>query len=354
MGISTRARRDGRLLKLRPLALAVAAAFALLWAPHGAPPAHADSVGSLSIQAPAQPEGPVGTNVTVAAAGANAGDTYQIAWGAPGGSCDSGLHNILGATATAGGDGSFTVTFAWPKEAAQVGSRYPICARDTTNSGQPLQAQQLFRVDVDHAPSASVSSSAAGQGTPGTAPFAAGSDVVVTGRYFVPGGQPLNALLLTQKAAGASQLTASGGAQALTLPDGANTQFNADSSGGFQQHLLLPKTLAPGHYFLYVVTTDGTASTLPSLVDYAEFTSAGPTPTPTATATATPVTPTVGAVTTPGTTGSTGDGGAGKTVAVVGLGGLSALLLVIGVIFLASAAALPRAGTGPGGGPMRP
>lgn len=353
----TRVCRNGR-LAARPFVLAVAAVFALLWTLHGAPTARADSGGSLSIQVPAQPEGPVGTNVTVAAQGATAGDKYQIAYVSPGGSCTSGLHTISGATATAASDGSFAVTFAWPNEAAQVGSLYPICAQDTTtNSAQPLQSQQPFRVDVDHAPSVSVSSSAAGQGTPATAPYAGGSDVVVSGRYFVPGQQPLEALLLTQKASGPGQLTASGGAQPLTLPDGTNMQFSADGSGAFQQHLLLPKSLAPGQYFLYVVTMDGTASTLPALAAYAEFTSAGPTPTPTATATATPVTPTAGVVPTPtSNTGSpgSGDGGAGKTIAVVALDGLSAVLLVLGVIFLASAAALPRTGMGQGGGPMRP
>ncbi len=349
---STRGRRPARLTP-RGLGLVATMALGLLWAAYGIPAARADSSATLVIQTPAQPEGPIGTNVTVAAQGATAGDKYQIAYVAPGGSCGSEMHNLSGATATAGSDGTFLVTFAWPKAAADVGGRYPLCAQDTTHSSPPVQSLQSFRVDADHAPSVSVAPSAPGQGTPATAAYAPGGDVVVTGHTYLPGQQPLVALLLAQKASGPSQLAASGGAQALTLPDGSNTQFSADSSGEFQQHLVLPKSLTPGQYYLYVVTMDGTASTLPSLVASTQFTSASVTPTPTMTATATPVTPTPATPTPSANNGSSSGGGSGKMLAVVGLGGLSALLLVLGVIFLASAATLPRTGAGPQGGPLR-
>jgi hypothetical protein len=78
------------------------------------------------------------------------------------------------------------------------------------------------------------------------------------------------------------------------------------------------------------VSSDGSDTTPPSLLAGQQVTVTMPAPTPTAT-TQTTTTPTA----TPASSG-------GHIAAAVGLGGLSLLLFILGVVFLVSAAALPR------------
>jgi hypothetical protein len=295
---------------------------------------------TLTIQVPAAAdgttaEGPVGAYVTVAATGLTAGDTYQLGYALVDQHCASGEQDFTPPlTKQASADGALTQWFAWPRYLQSIGTVYFICLKDTTNTTNPnVQSAQQFMVGAAQAPQITL---APGPGPDGSTPtagattFVIGGQAMLMGQNFLPGGEPLKALLLKkQYNNNPADLTSSSAVQ-LPQVDG-TTAITADGSGNVNNTtLMLPATLSAGTYWLYLVSSDGSDTTPPSLLAGQQITVMKPAATPTPTTAAT--TPTV--TLTPSSSG--------RIVAAVGLSGLSVLLFILGVVLLASAAALPR------------
>ncbi len=303
--------------------------------------ASADATPTLTISTPAPngttSEGPVGANITIVGQGFTPTDAIAIGYISVDQGCASGDFPLNPAVAvTAGADGSFTVTFPWPADAQNIGASYYLCASDTTTPGTPVQSAQQFKVDASQAPNITLKPGPGPDGAtpvPGETSFVIGGQVVLTATNYQPGGRPLKALLLkNQYSQQPSDLTDPSVVTLATV--GASTQLTADDSGAVTADLVLPSSLAEGNYWLYLVSSDGSSTIAPSLIAGQQITAQmpAPTPTPSNTPTATPhATPT-----------PTGTGGSKPVAAIVGLGGLSLLFLILGVVFLTSAAALPR------------
>lgn len=311
--------------------------------PAAMPGAHAHplvTAPSLSIVVPVPgPDniavGPVGANITVAAQNLAPGDTYQIGYATPDAQCQSGFQN-LPEMPQAAADGTFTQTLVWPTSLNAVGAVYYICAQDTTTPTNPVaQSQQRFKVDAAQAPSVSVQAVSAGTpgSTTGPATLYSGVGAAITGKNFVPGGLTLLVYLLTK------QIHSAGDLQSTPLNTLDNSPIKTQDSGDVAATVQVPPAITPGRYFLYVVSNDAQGASLPSLVAFTEVTV---TPPPT-------VTPTPKPTSTP-KSGSTGNGGNGnnnglstnRIIAIVALAVLSLVLIVLGIVLLASAAALPR------------
>lgn len=347
--------RPARALRI-VMPLAVSLALALVWAIAAttvsqAPAAHAASNAQVMILTPVvgsdnSAQGPVGANVTIQASGLTPQTSYTVGVAIAPQGCVSQFINATNQPVSADANGSFTTTFLWPKDAAAVGSSYYICVQDAT---QPvsiaLQSLQVYIVRAANAPLIDVKpapQSSGGAGTPTTGPippqgsnrFYAGEQVTITGQNFVPGGQNLSAYLTTQKITDASQLQS---ATALQTLDG--SAIVPDNNGSFSTTVVLTQNASPGKYYVYIVSQDTQSGALPSLMAEKSITIIPqPTPTPTVTVAPTPTSTPGGAGTS--TTGSNSPSNLG---AIIGLGVTSALLFIIGVILLASAAAMPRA-----------
>ena len=154
--------------------------------------------------------------------------------------------------------------------------------------------------------------------------------IALTAANYQPGGEPLKALLLNNPYSVPSDLTDSSVVTLATADS--STQLMADTTGAVSARLVLPSSLAEGNYWLYLVSSDGSPTVAPSLFAGQQIKVQKPaaTPTPSSTPKSTPgTTPKATSVTTP-------------VAVIAGLGGLSLLFLILGVVFLASAAALPR------------
>jgi len=331
------------------LALAImlcAPAFGLLNV-GAAPSAQAAALdsGAISIERPTPvvgvAEGPVGTNLYIKAVGLTAGDTYQLGYATQTATCagPGAITAIVGATPTpAESNGGFFATFAWPSDAAAVGTSYYICAQDqTTITNPPVASTDLFRVDSAAAPSFQINAVDM-NGTPLATPapsntLYAGGFVQITGNNFFPGGKHL----FVQETADPYTAPVYDPQQALKIISGAAL---SDQSGSFNLVVQLPPE--QGALYLNVVSTDGLAaganSILPSLVASQQVTIAPPpaTPTPTVKATAT-----AASTPTPAPAARKGPS-ATRVAAVIGLGSVSVLLFLIGIILLVSAAVSPR------------
>jgi len=318
------------------------------------PTAHADSSPTLTILVPApaasQAEGPVDTNVTIQAQGLSPNDTFQLGYAQAGngGSCNDGFTEFPGFIVPAQSDGTFLTTIPWPVNINSVGTIYYICAQDTTTLGTTIQSAQTYLVDSAQPPTIAVTpvlgpgngtpTAAAASPAPTPAGFVPSGQVNIAGQTFSPSGRTLLAVLLKNKAKAPTDF-ATPVATVLTLTDQATTTFASGDQGNFTVTVLLPARVAPGRYFLYVITSDGTSSAPPSLAAFQQISIVRPLPTPTPTTSPPTATPQSHG----GNTGSSERPLGGKRVAaILGLGGLSVLLFVLGVIFLASAAALPR------------
>lgn len=344
--------RPARALRI-VMPLTVSLALALVWAMAAtavskAPAARASGDPQVTILTPSASngtaQGPVGANVTVQASGVIPQLTYFVGVAIAPTGCVSQFINVTSQPITADNSGGFTTTFSWPKAAAAVGSSYYICVQDATQPSSPaFQSQQVYIVRAASAPAIDVKPApqpSVGAGTPTTGPippqgsnrYYAGEQVTIIGQNFVPGGQPLSAYLTTQKITDASQLQS---ATALQTVDG--SQIAPDNNGSFTTAVTLPQDAPPGKYYVYVVSQDTQNGALPSLMaDKSISIILQPTPTPTVTVAPSPTS-------TPGT-GTTTTGGSGPPLgAIIGLGVTSALLFIVGVILLASAAAMPRA-----------
>ena len=315
--------------------------------PAATPGAHArplDTPPALSIVVPAPgsdniAEGPVGANITVAAQNLVPGDTYHIGYATQDAQCQNGFQN-LPVTSQAAADGTFTQTLVWPTSLNAVGALYYICAQDTTTPTNPVaQSQQRFKVDAAQAPSVSVQAASAGtsSSSSGPATLYTGAGAAITGKNFVPGGLTLLVYLLTK------QVHSAGDLQSTPLNTLDNSPIKTQASGDVSATVLVPPAITPGRYFLYVVSNDGQGASLPSLVAFTEvMVTPPPTATPTAKPTSTP------------NSGGTGTGGNGNTkglstsriLAIVALAVVSLVLIVLGIVLLASAAALPRQAPG--------
>ncbi|MGH7194747.1 MAG: hypothetical protein ACREJM_14605, partial [Candidatus Saccharimonadales bacterium] len=208
----------------------------------------------------------------------------------------------------------------------------------------------IYTVRAGSAPSITVKAAPAtasnGSGTQAPIPpqgpnqYYPSSQITITGRNFVPGGQPLSVYLSTQKITTLSQLQS---AQQLQTTDG--SPITPDNNGSFTATVTLPAApgAVPGSYYVYVTSQDTqNGTTLPSLIAGKSITIVQQ-PAPTPTVTVAPPTATVRSTPT-GSGGSGGTSGGPQNLGVViGLGVTSVLLFVIGVILLASAAAMPRA-----------
>jgi hypothetical protein len=336
--VRPRGRRRAHILFALLLGLLLACIEAL---PSATPGAHARplvTAPSLSIVVPAPgsnniAEGPVGANITVAAQNLAPGDTYHIGYATQDAQCQSGFQN-LPEMPQAAADGTFTQTLVWPTSLNAVGALYYICAQDATTPTNPVaQSQQLFRVEAAQAPSVSVqavSASTSGSST-GPATLYTGVGAAITGKNFVPGGLTLLVYLLTK------QVHSAGDLQSTPLNTLDNSPIKTQDSGAVSATVQVPPAITPGRYFLYVVSNDGQGASLPSLV---AFTEVMVTPPPT-------VTPTPKPTSTPNS-GATGNGNNPKgfstkhIIAIVALAVLSLVLIVLGIVLLASAAALPR------------
>ncbi|HEX9067422.1 MAG TPA: hypothetical protein VF807_01545 [Ktedonobacterales bacterium] len=345
MGIGQQ--RQSRPVGVRHLARAVALLLALplfIVAITQAPVAHADS-GSMTIVLPAPASGvssgPVGTNVSIKGTGIG-GHHYQLGV-TTGATCD-GDQTMNGVAFTADGSGAFALTFSWPADFNGVGTVYRLCADDTTTQPAPaatpsptptpfpsIMATQRFRVMDGLAPTISLSPVAPSDSTPVPTPpsgsyFASGK-VQVSGAHYLGNSPKLKAYLLTDQRVDPGTLQ---NAAQLTTVNGLPITPNAD--GSFVTTLTLPNS-PTGNLFIAVVSSDGTASLLPSLVDTVPITvvlapTAGITPTVTNT-------PPVKVSPTPSHTsgGISGD----QIIGICGLGGLSIVLFILGVVLLAGA-----------------
>lgn len=347
---------EGHRLKQTLSGLALAGALALALGAMGpvalaAPKTNADP-GSISLDI-VQPagnnniaEGPVGANISVQG-NATAGDSINLGVASRGDGCATGFQQLNGVTATAQADGSFTATFQWPQIANNVGERYFVCAQDTTNSAIGA-SQTLFQVDSSDAPSITVTqvsdptAPTPGAGTPTPQPpsppdgsIYAGGFIEVKGQNFTPGGTPIQIVLTP------SQLTLGTALSPLPLVSGeARTTHN----GSFDIIVQAPSGQT-GQFYISATSTDGTGSTLPTLVGSESVQvvlqpTPTPGPTPTATPKASPTTDTGGT----NVKNSSGPGPA-RIIGAIALGLFSAIFFIIGVAMLISASGMGNAPT---------
>jgi hypothetical protein len=332
-------------LRLLPLALVgILAVFGLLpGAFLQAPTARASSIGTLTIVVPNPnssnaAEGPVGANVTISGTSLTASDAYQIGYATQDAGCSSGFTAFGNISVQTDANGNFSTTFAWPSSLASVGTSYYVCAQDASNN--QAQSSATFTVAAAQMPTISlqaVAGASPGPGTPSvpTSGYYPGSTVEIDGSNFLPNSVPLLVYLYTSPIQQPSDLQ-----KATQLQPVNGQNITAGSDGTIKVTVQIPYSETPGSYYLSLVSADSQVNALPSLLASASLTVAvAPTPTPTPSPS-----PTAGTGTTtvpPLTTHSTGPG-ADKVVALVGLGGLSLALFILGVVLLASAAALPR------------
>lgn len=310
----------------------------------------ADKSGSISIQIPAPSgttaSGPVGTNVSFAASGLAAGDTYQLGYALQTVTCDAGFTPFAGVSPfSPGGDGSLSSTISWPSAAGQVGSQYYLCLQDTTTSGTPdVVSTQTFQVNGSTAPSITVAATTpqtgngqGGNGNGGTT--VPDGQVTITGKNFLENVN-LAVYLVNQTKPAPNNLNT----QSQLNPDNGGP-ITPDSGGNFSATVTLPPGYAK-QWTLVVATTDGTDALPPSLMATKQINivaAATPTPTPSPTATTAPQ---------PSPTASAGTGGTGNgtnknvssaTVAgIIGLSALAIILFVAGVLLLSSTLTTPR------------
>jgi hypothetical protein len=127
---------------------------------------------TLALISPSSGQGPVGANLTFAGTHWS-GSQVSIAAATTGCASPAG---ILGQTAPKG-NGSFTVTLAWPTSLASSGTAYLLCASST--AGPPLTAAQTYRVRSSSAPALALSLTQAG----------VGQEVQIQGSNFVGASQ---------------------------------------------------------------------------------------------------------------------------------------------------------------------
>jgi hypothetical protein len=335
--------------KLRLLPLALVGALALFGLLPGAflqaPTARADSMGTISIVVPTPNAsnvavGPVGANVTITGSGLVASDTYQLGYidSSTSGGCQTATSITAFGNVSVQTDssGNFATTFSWPS-AGTVGASYYICAEDS--SSNLAQSSAAFTVTAAQAPAISlqaVAGAAPGPGTPSvpTDGYYPGSTVEIDGTNFLPNSVPL---LVYISKSGITQWSDLGSAAQLQALSGQN--INAADDGTVKVTVQIPYSQNPGSYNISLVSADSQENVLPSMVANASL-HVATAPTPTATAAPSPTATSTPIITPPTTT--TSGPGAGKVVAMVGLGTLSLALFILGVVLLASAAALPR------------
>ena len=325
--------------RFRPMVLAaLLSACAMLALAVSVPRAHADSGGTIQIVVPVGSGGsfggPVGTNVTVQASGLSPATAYQLGLALSSAGCSGGFQP-LSVKATTDQSGGFLQTFGWPSFANQTGSSYQICTEDSSGT-VTAQSQNLFTVESASRPEISIAPAAQPSATVTATPdtYYANGEITITGNNFLPGGQTLVAYISPVKITQAADIQV---AQVLSTVGAPN--ITADASGHFTATVTLIPPSAPAlpaQFYVYVMSQDGQANILPSLMASKSIT-LHPAPQPTPTFTAAPaVTPTV----------STGKprntGNSGNLAAIIALGGLSAVLFIMGVVLLASAAAMPR------------
>ncbi len=294
--------------------------------------------GSISILVPANPQGPVGTNLYIRAAGLTPGDAYQLGYAPQSATCAGTVTPISTASpATAESNGAFFSAFAWPPDANAVGTAYYICAQDqTTPTNPPVASADLFTVDSAAAPSIQINAVDRSGAPLATPPpnntLYAGGYAQITGNNFLPGGVQL----LVQETADPFTASLYNPNRALSVVSGSPI---TTASGSFTIVVQLPQE--QGAFYLSVVSADGRIgppAVLSSLVASQQVTISPPpaTPTPTVSATAT-------ATATPTPTPSPSRGpSSGQVAAVVGLGSASVLFFLIGIILLVSAAVTSR------------
>lgn len=350
-------RGKGRIQRLArgmlPVAFAIAGCTLLLMAVFAAHAAArpADPRSTLNIVLPkpsaSVAEGPVGALVSIKAT-LQGTDSFQVGYATQNTGCQNGFTPVASASPQApSADGTLALTFAWPQDAAAIGTAYYACLQDTTTSTTVIQSSQVYRVDDASAPSIQVQ--AAGTGTTGAmgtatitpgdsgVPMAAGGQATITGANFTPPGAALAAYLtygatLSPAAiAGQSPLTTVG-----------NAPIVSDGSGAFTTTVLLPQNTIGSSWYLQVVSTDGTAKLLPSLEAAAHVNIAvQPTITPSPPATRT-VAPVASRVTQAGQPPASGGPSKRAIAGVVALSGLSIVLFIVGVLLLASTVSAPR------------
>jgi hypothetical protein len=330
--------------RILPLALVgILAVFGLLpGAFLQAPTAEATSSGTLTIVVPNPntsnvAEGPVGANVTISGSNLVASDTYLLGYATQAAGCSSGFTAFTGLSVQTDTNGNFADTFAWPSSLSIVGTIYYICAQDA--SSNQAQSSATFTVAAAQAPAISLQAVAGappGPGTPSvpTNGYYPGSTVEIDGTNFLPNTVQLLVYLTSTPILSASDLQ---GATQLQPVNGQNITAAAD--GTVKVTVQIPYSQGAGAFTLSLVSADSQANALPSLLASASL-NVATAPTPTATPLPSPTaTPKTTVITPP--PASTGPGAA-KTIALVGLGGLSLALFILGVVLLASAAALPR------------
>ncbi len=290
-------------------------------------------------------EGPVGANLQVQG-NATAGDTLLIGIALRTAGCDTGFQPI-NLSVTTQNDGSFSVAFAWPQLANNVGDRYFVCAQDMTASSSG-SSQSLFQVDSAGAPAISVTevsdpnAATPGAGTPTVTPpnppdgtYYAGGFIEVKGQNFTPGGTTIQILVTpTQLTSGTAA-----SAPALQIVKGNNVSSH---SGAFDVIAQLP-TGQTGQFYISATSQDGTDSALPTLVgSQSAKVAVAPTPTPSPSPSPSPA-PTV----TVGTGPQQPSGpGTGNIIGAIALGLFSAIFFILGVAMLISASGMNDA---PGG-----
>jgi hypothetical protein len=320
-------------------------------AAHVTPVAYADtSKPSVTIVFPAPASngvatGPVGTNVTIQAAGLSATDKYVLGYATQSPGCAGGFQATTDTPFGINADGTYSTTFSWPATAKDIGASYVVCMQDSsqaTNPPPPIQSGQTFVVAGASAPAVNlkhVSQPTPGPGTPTPVPqpntrFYSDEQIVVSGTSFYTSGANVAVYLTSQPIKVKTDLV-----NALQQVSGTGS-FSPDANGAFTATVQLPGATDPGTYYLYAVSADGSDSAPPSLAAFKKISIVErPTPVPTATAKA--------HSTATGGTGNNNTGGGGihiqNPTAVLGLGALSIILFVVGVILLASAAGTPRA-----------
>jgi hypothetical protein len=277
-------------------------------------------------------QGPVGTNVSIAAGQTTANATYNLGWAAQSSGCASQMTPFTDTpSVTADDSGSFTATFAWPDAAGTPGAIYLICASDSANPTDVITADQVFQALNASAPAISLTQ--APSSTHPGAKFDAGGPVQVQGSGFLPQGTQLAFFVTTRATFSGQDYQPS---HALKTED--DSPVVADGQGQFTAIVILPKVIT-GQLFLHAVSTDavtsGQANFPPSLSATSDIEVNAPQPTPTVQPSPTPK---AQSVTPP----------AKKTdhtlriVAIATLGILSIILFIIGGILIASAALGPR------------
>jgi hypothetical protein len=311
--------------------------------------ARAESPATLSILFPVANSsgtsfGPVGTNITITGTGFTASVALTLGSATSDAGCSSGFQAFTGVSVTPDASGNFQTTFGWPASLANQGTAYYICTQDSSNT--LTQSQTTFTVDGIQPPAIAstkpVPGPTPGPGTPTlpTTGYYPGSTVEIDGTGFFPGSTPLLAYLTTAQISQPSDFTS-----AVELTPVGGQPISSTSAGQVTATVKIPSSQTPGAYYLYLVSADGRANdqqiALPSLVaGSSAITVAAAPPPPTATATSAAATPTTNTSTT--TTPPSSGPGPTKLVAIIGLGGLSVVLFFLGVILLASAAAIPR------------